>query len=197
MALGKIKAGMKLADVIAQATGRQLNRLGTKLGMDKDILDGLSENKIKGAILDEAQQYMRNKRKNTNRRVGTALGAGVAGGAAATTVAYGVSDFVRDMLGIKSAGDGELSASERPKPSDKKSKKSSEPTPTSRPTQRRKQDSEEPTPKPRPKAKPKAKESTSGVKFIDLTGTPTKRNTGAQDFRKGGMVLSTVDRRKK
>ena len=191
MALGKIKAGMKLADVIAQATGRQLNRLGTKLGMDKDILDGLSENKIKGAILDEAQQYMRNKRKNTNRRVGAAAAAG----AAATTVAYGVSDFVRDMLGIKSAGDGELSASERPKPSDKKSKKSSEPTPTSRPTQRRKQDSEEPTPKPRPK--PKAKESTSGVKFIDLTGTPTKRNKGVQDFRKGGMVLSTVDRRKK
>jgi len=195
MALGKIKAGMKLADVIAQATGRQLNRLGTKLGMDKDILDGLSENKIKGAILDEAQHYMRNKKKNTNRRVGTALGAGVAGGAAATTVAYGVSDFVRDMLGIKSAGDGELSASERPKPSDKKSKKSSEPTPTSRPTQRRKKDSEEPTPTPRPK--PKAKESTSGVKFIDLTGTPTKRNKGATDFRKGGMVLSTVDRRKK
>ncbi len=131
------------------------------------------------------------KEKNTNRRVGAAAAAG----AAATTVAYSVSDFVRDMLGIKSAGDGELSASERPKPSDKKSKKSSEPTPTSRPTQRRKQDSEEPTPKPRPK--PKAKESTSGVKFIDLTGTPTKRNTGATDFRKGGMVLSTVDRRKK
>jgi hypothetical protein len=191
MALGKIKAGMKLADVIAQATGRQLNKIGSKLGMDKDILDGLDKNKIKGAMLDEAQLYMRNKRKNTNRRVGAAAAAG----AAATTVAYSVSDFVRDMLGIKSAGDGELSASERPKPSDKKSKKSSEPTPTSRPTQRRKQDSEEPTPKPRPK--PKAKESTSGVKFIDLTGTPTKRNTGATDFRKGGMVLSTVDRRKK
>ena len=195
MALGKIKAGMKLADVIAQATGRQLNRLGTKLGMDKDILDGLSENKIKGAILDEAQEYMRNKRKNTNRRVGAAAAAG----AAATTVAYGVSDFVRDMLGIKSAGDGELSASERPKPSDNKAKKSSEPTsiptPTSRPTQRRKKDSEEPTPTPRPKPKPK--ESTSGVKFIDLTGTPTKRNKGATDFRKGGMVISTVDNRKK
>ena len=191
MALGKIKAGMKLADVIAQATGRQLNKIGSKLGMDKDILDGLDKNKIKGAMLDEAQLYMRNKRKNTNRRVGAAAAAG----AAATTVAYGVSDFVRDMLGIKSAGDGELSASERPKPSDNKAKKSSEPTPMSRPTQRRKKDSDEPTPKPRPK--PKAKESTSGVKFIDLTGTPTKRNTGATDLRKGGMVLSTVDRRKK
>jgi len=191
MALGKIKAGMKLADVIAQATGRQLNKIGSKLGMDKDILDGLDKNKIKGAMLDEAQLYMRNKRKNTNRRVGAAAAAG----AAATTVAYGVSDFVRDMLGIKSAGDGELSASERPKPSDKKSKKSPISTPKSRPTQRRKKDSEEPTPKPRPK--PKAKESTSGVKFIDLTGTPTKRNKGATDFRKGGMVISTVDNRKK
>ena len=192
--MSKIKAGMALADVIAQATGRQLNKIGSKLGMDKDILDGLDKNKIKGAMLDEAQLYMRNKRKNTNRRVGAAAAAG----AAATTVAYSVSDFVRDMLGIKSAGDGELSASERPKPSDKKSKKSSEPTPTSRPTQRRKQDSEEPTPTPRPKPKPKpkAKESTSGVKFIDLTGTPTKRNKGATDFRKGGMVLSTVDNRK-
>ena len=193
--MGYVKAGMALADVIAQATGRQLNKIGSKLGMDKDILDGLSENKIKGAILDEAQEYMRNKRKNTNRRVGAAAAAG----AAATTVAYGVSDFVRDMLDIKSVGDGELSASERPKPSDKKAKKSSEPTsiptPTSRPTQRRKKDSEEPTPTPRPKPKPK--ESTSGVKFIDLTGTPTRRNTGTTDYRKGGMVLSTVDRRKK
>ncbi len=47
MTLGKIKAGMKLADVIAQATGRQLNKIGSKLGMDKDILDGLDKIKLK------------------------------------------------------------------------------------------------------------------------------------------------------
>ena len=42
--MGKLKAGMGLADFLVQATGRQLNRLGSKLGMDKDILEGMSEN---------------------------------------------------------------------------------------------------------------------------------------------------------
>jgi hypothetical protein len=44
---GILKAGVKLADVVASATGKQLNRIGTKLGMDKDILKGMDANKIK------------------------------------------------------------------------------------------------------------------------------------------------------
>lgn len=119
--MGKLNAGMKLADIVLQATGRQLNRLGSKLGMDKDILSGMSENQVKGAILDEAQKYMRNKRKNTNRRVGAAAATGAA--------AYGVGDFIHDMLGISSIGDGTVQA----KPAKKPTSKSPKPRPKNAP----------------------------------------------------------------
>ena len=200
--MGKLKAGMKLADFLAQATGRQLNRLGSKLGMDKDILDGLSSNQIQGAILDESQQYMRNKRKNINRRVGTAAAAGAA--------TYGVVDFIHDMLGISSVADGTLSAAERerlddkkpdptPKPASKESKSKDLPKTLPKPKPKRK-----PLPKNLPKPKPKRgnkKEEKSGVQFKFETtnknkGGMVKSRTGPQDFRKGGMVLSTVDNRK-
>jgi len=103
---GTLKAGVKLADVIATATGRQLNRLGSKLGMDKDMLKGMNENQIKSAIMDEGQKYIKNMRKNQNRRTGAAF----YGGLGATGAAYGVSDFIGDMLGIKKMGDGTLKA---------------------------------------------------------------------------------------
>jgi len=205
--MGKIKAGMKLADFLAQATGRQLNKLGTKLGMDKDILDNLSDNQVKGAILDESQQYMRNKRKNINRRVGAAA----AGGAAT----YGVVDFIHDMLGISSVADGTLSAAERTKGSDSDPRKDQGPKP--KPKTAPKEGASNTAPKTLPKSKPKSKpmpktlptpkpkrqkKEESGVTFKFETvkknkgGSVTKSSRGAQDFRKGGMVLSTVDRRK-
>ena len=109
-ATGMLKAGVKLADVVASATGKQLNRLGSKLGMDKDMLKGMNENKIKAAIMDEGQLYIKNMRKNQNRRTGTAAIAGLAGGAAA----YSVSDFIGDMLGIKKSGDATLKGNEKP-----------------------------------------------------------------------------------
>lgn len=159
MSTGKLNAALKLGDVVLQATGRQLNRLGSKLGMDKDILDGMSENQVRGAILDESQKYMRNKRKNTNRRVG---GAAVTGAAA-----YGVADFVHDMLGISSVGDGTLSAAERAKPAKRKptgmSDRKKKPAAKKKPVTK-----SPPLPKslPKPKPKPKPKAKSSNVKFV-------------------------------
>ena len=180
--MGKLKAGMKLADFLAQATGRQLNSLGSKLGMDKDILDGLSSNQIQGAILDESQQYMRNKRKNINRRVGTAAVAGAA--------TYGVVDFIHDMLGISSVADGTLSAAERERLDDKKP----DPTPKTASKESKSKDLPKTLPKPKPKRKPlpknlpkpkpkreNKKEEKSGVQFKFET---TNKN-------KGGMVKTT------
>jgi len=184
--MGKLKAGMKLIDFIAQATGKQLNKLGSKLGMDKDLLEGLSENQVKGAILDESQKYMRNKRKNINRRVGSAAAAGAA--------SYSVADFIHDMLDISSVADGTLSAEEleRNKNYYKKEKKStpkSESKTISAPPKKPKRKTKSETVLPPPR-KPKQ----SGVTWNFET---TKKRTGASDYRKGGMVLSTVDRRKK
>ena len=176
--MGKLKAGMKLADFLAQATGRQINKLGSKLGMDKDILEDMSENQIRGAILDESQQYMRNKRKNVNRRVGAAA----AGGAAT----YGVVDFIHDMLGISSVADGTLSAEERKPRDNTKTKKKAKAKSDSKSV-------DAPPRKPKRKSKSDSK-SNSGVTF---TFDTVKRRTGKQDLRKGGMVISSVDNRKK
>ncbi len=160
--MGKLNAGMKLGDIVLQATGRQLNRIGSKLGMDKDILSGMSDNQIKGAILDESQKYMRNKRRNTNRRVGAAAATGAA--------AYGIADFLHDMLGISSVADGTLSASERSKPAKKK--------PAAKPKAKTdpRKDKQIPLPKRKPKKpkskvtppkpKPKPKKKQNGVKFV-------------------------------
>jgi len=191
MATGKIKATIKLADVIAQAGGRQINRLMSKLGMDKDILEGMSENQVKGAILDEAQKYMRNKRKNTNRRVGAAA----AGGAAA----YGVADFVHDMLGISSVSDGTLSAKERGNSKSKSGKGTYKAAPGTayapKEGDSKSRNKKPPLPKKLPKSKPKPKNE-SKVKF-DTTGTLSKSKGGSIDYRVGGMVKSVVDNRKK
>ena len=193
--MGKLKAGMKLADFVAQATGRQINTLMSKLGMDKDILKGLSDNQVKGAILDESQQYMRNKRKNINRRVGTAA----AGGAAT----YGVVDFIHDMLGISSVADGTLSAEERTKGSDSDPRKDKGPKtkPKVAPKEGKSSDMPKTLPKSKPKRKPMPKtlpqskpkrpeksKNNNGVKFVF---------TGTTDFRKGGMVHKTTNNLKK
>ena len=193
--MGKLKAGMKLADFLAQATGRQINTLMSKLGMDKDILKGLSDNQVKGAILDESQQYMRNKRKNINRRVGTAA----AGGAAT----YGVVDFIHDMLGISSVADGTLSAAERTKKSDSDPRKDKGPKtkPKTAPKEGKSSDMPKTLPKSKPKRKPMPKtlpqskpkrpqksKNNNGVTFVF---------TGSRDFRQGGLVHKTVDNLKK
>ena len=205
--MGKLKAGMKLADFLAQATGRQINTLMSKLGMDKDILTGMSDNQVKGAILDESQQYMRNKRRNTNRRVGTAAAAGAA--------TYGIVDFVHDMLGISSVSKDADRVSygtavantktERPsgegssaKPNNKKVTKPT-PPPEGRKTKRN-PSTTRPTPKPQ-RNNTQKDESNVTFKFETINknkgGSVTKSNKGPQDFRKGGMVLSSVDNRKK
>jgi len=162
--MGKLNAGMKIGDIVLQATGRQLNRLGSKLGMDKDILKGMSENQVKGAVLDESQKYMRNKRRNTNRRVGAAAVTGAA--------TYGVADFLHDMLGISSVADGTLSASERPKAAKKKPTGMSDKKkkPVAKKTPKKKM----PIPKTLPKSKPKPKPKKKSM--FDTTGT-TKGNT--------------------
>ena len=158
--MGKLNAGMKLGDIVLQATGRQLNRLGSKLGMDKDILKGMSENQVKGAILDESQKYMRNKRKNINRRVGAAAVTGAAAG-------YGVADFLHDMLGISSVSDGTLSASERSKANNKKPKT----LPKSKPKKKA---------MPLPKSKPKLYNLKAGGK-----GTVAQRLKEIETEKKG------------
>ena len=203
--MSKLKAGMKLADFLAQATGRQINTLMSKLGMDKDILKGMSDNQVKGAILDESQQYMRNKRRNTNRRVGTAAAAGAA--------TYGVIDFVHDMLGISSVSkdadrvpsgsavaDTKTTRSSGEGSSVKPKKKVTTPTP---PPEGRKTKRNATTTRPTPKPKRNnTKKDKSDVTFQFETinknkgGSVTKSNKGPQDYRKGGMVLSSVDNRK-
>jgi hypothetical protein len=185
---GILKAGVKLADVVASATGKQLNRIGTKLGMDKDILKGMDANKIKTAIMDEGQVYIKNMRKNQNRRTGTAAIAGLAGGAAA----YGVSDFIGDMLGIKKSGDATLKGNE--KPFVPKSEQKSAPAKVATKTTTTKKSKPPETPKSRPKVTPKVedtkkqlmmKEKYSGkdseVKFNSKGGMMKK-------YSKGGMT---------
>ena len=93
---------MNFLKVLATLTGRQLNRLGSKLGMDKDMIKGMNEKQLKTAIATEGQRYIKNMRQNTNKRVGTAFGVGAGG----TAAAYTMSDFFNDLLGIKTAGKG-------------------------------------------------------------------------------------------
>tara|TARA_R100001460_G_C3534122_1_gene173844 strand:- start:325 stop:1101 length:777 start_codon:yes stop_codon:yes gene_type:complete len=162
---GMIKGGLKLADVVATATGRQLNRLGSKLGMDKDMLKNMNENQIKSAIMDEGQQYIRNMRKNQNRRTGAAFYGGL--GVAGTT--YGVADFVRDMLGIgQTAKDSSFSKEELSKLRQKQKEKES--------------DKPKATPTKKPKEKIKKLVEESKKRNVKSTKTPTKKEGVQFDF---------------
>ena len=189
-----IKGGIKIGDAIAQMSGRQLNRLGSKLGMDKDILDGLSTNQIKGAILDESQKYMRNKRKNINRRVGAAAVAGAA--------TYGVADFLHDLLGIKQSGkDSSFSREELAKLKQKKAQASTQKKTTEK-TVKLSKDAM-PTPKPKNLGKKKVfmKEKTgkdSKVEFKATTGSTgllaSKKDLKPIPAGKKGKGLSMLDK---
>jgi hypothetical protein len=90
------------AKVAANLTGKQINTLLSKLGMDKNILKGMNENQKKLAIADLSKKHIKNIRKNTNTRVGTtAL-------ALAPPAAYGIADMVHDFLGISKLADGTI-----------------------------------------------------------------------------------------
>tara|TARA_R100001377_G_C3157651_1_gene98597 strand:- start:230 stop:772 length:543 start_codon:yes stop_codon:yes gene_type:complete len=90
------------AKVAANLTGKQINTLLSKLGMDKNILKGMNENQKKLAIADLGKKHVKNIRNNTNTRVGTtAL-------VLATPAAYGIADMVHDFLGISKLADGTI-----------------------------------------------------------------------------------------
>tara|TARA_R110000772_G_scaffold238411_1_gene350408 strand:+ start:160 stop:708 length:549 start_codon:yes stop_codon:yes gene_type:complete len=90
------------AKVVANLTGRQINTLLSKLGMDKNILKGMNENQKKLAIADLGKKHVKNIRENTNTRVGTtAL-------ALAPPAAYGIANMVHDFLGISKLADGTI-----------------------------------------------------------------------------------------
>ena len=167
--MSKIKAILSLADGVAQLTGKQIRRLAYKLGMENDVLEGMSANQIKTAVLDESQKYLRNKRKIDNRIVGTtAL-------AASAPAAYSVGQFFRDMLGIKTMGDSTL----------KQTAKADVPeTPKSKPK-----------PPEKPKSKPKTKSQEELKKSVKKAVNANKgklitnkKKFGHTDYRKGGMV---------
>ncbi len=121
------------AKVAANLTGRQINTLLSKLGMDKNILKGMNENQKKLAIADLSKKHVKNIRKNTNTRVGTtAL-------ALAPPAAYGIADMVHDFLGISKLADGTLLK-------DTKAKSVPKTLPKSKPKKKAM-----PLPKPKPK----------------------------------------------
>jgi len=177
--MSKIKAILSLADGVAQLTGKQIRRLAYKLGMENDVLEGMSANQIKTAVLDESQKYLRNKRKIENRIVGTtAL-------AASAPAAYSVGQFFRDMLGIKTMGDATLKQTAKADvPETPKSKPKIPETPKSKPK-----------PPKKPKSKPKTKSQEELKKSVKKAVNANKgklitnkKRFGHTDYRKGGMV---------
>lgn len=188
---GTLKAGVKLADVIATATGRQLNRLGSKLGMDKDMLKGMNENQIKSAIMDEGQKYIKNMRKNQNRRTGAAF----YGGLGATGAAYGVSDFIGDMLGIKKMGDSTLKADKAKKKKDNSTKpKGADPKGLMKPKKKVEQPKKKPNIPPKaPPSKPdsvkkKAEDKKKKTTQLYMKEKKTGKDSNVKFNSRGGML---------
>jgi len=177
--MGKLKAAVSVADQLAQLTGRTLNKLGNKLGMSKDALNGMSMDQIRAAIGTTSQRVWKNKQKDTNRRVGTAGLAGVGGGSLAT---YGIVDFIHDMspIPISKVADGTL----RKKPKANRANSQG-----GRTAAQAKAASKKPAPKkklPMPKTLPKSKpkKKAKNTSMFDTTGTlPGKTIT---DKRKKG-----------
>ena len=159
------------AKVVANLTGRQINTLLSKLGMDKNILKGMNENQKKLAIADLSKKHVKNIRKNTNTRVGTtAL-------ALAPPAAYGIADMVHDLLGISKLADGTILKD--PKVNRAKSQ-------GGRTAAQAKASAKKklPMPKTLPKSKPKLKPKAKNTVVFDTTGTlPGKTIT---DKRKKG-----------
>jgi len=193
--MGQIKALVSLADAVAQLTGKQIKKLAYKLGMENDILKNMSPNQIKTAVLDESQKYLRNKRKIENRIVGTTALAGAA------PAAYSVGQFIRDMLGIKTMGDGNLKTPKAKadvikKPVSKPSKKSTVKTPPSKPKTYKTIDGKVLTEQQYLKYLDEGQDITAKNKTIlkEVTGNKgmlvnNKKRFGNMDYRKGGMVI--------
>tara|TARA_R100001460_G_scaffold1638_2_gene5985 strand:- start:1660 stop:2178 length:519 start_codon:yes stop_codon:yes gene_type:complete len=157
------------AKVAANLTGRQINTLLSRLGMDKNILKGMNEKQKKLALADVGKKHIKNMRQNTNTRVGTtALVLG-------PPAAYGIADMVHDFLGITKLADGTMLKETKtkkttPKPLRRKVKAKTKPDPRkdkqiALPKQKPKKPKSKVTPpKPKPKLKPKKKQN--GVKFV-------------------------------
>jgi len=110
----------------------------------------------------------------------------------------GAAAIIHELLGISSAGDATMPKAKAEENKSTRKTESYEPAPGTvfAPKEGTSKRKEPPTPKKLPKRKPKPKsENTNGVKF-DTTGTLNKNRGGYIDYRKGGMVLSTVDNRK-
>lgn len=164
------------AKVAANLTGRQINTLLSKLGMDKNILKGMNENQKKLAIADLSKKHVKNIRKNTNTRVGTtAL-------ALAPPAAYGIADMVHDFLGISKLADGTILKD--PKANRAKSQGGRTAAQAKAASKKPVAKKKLPMPKTLPKSKPKPKKKAKNTSMFDTTGTlPGKTIT---DKRKKG-----------
>ena len=194
--MGKIKAVVSLADAVAQLTGRQVKKLAEKLGLDPKR--NLSENRLRTAVADEGQKYIKQKNKDSDRLVGaTTLAAGV-------STAYSVGQFFRDMLGIKTMGDATLKTPKAKadvikKPVSKPSKKSTVKTPPSKPKIYKTIDGKVLTEQQYLEYLDEGQDITAKNKTIleKVTGNKgnkgmlvnNKKRFGNMDYRKGGMVI--------
>tara|TARA_R110002073_G_C9028996_1_gene541700 strand:- start:11 stop:526 length:516 start_codon:yes stop_codon:yes gene_type:complete len=149
------------AKVAANLTGRQINTLLSKLGMDKNILKDMNENQKKLAIADLGKKHVKNIRKNTNTRVGTtAL-------ALAPPAAYGIADMVHDFLGISKLADGTILKD--PKANRAKSQGGRTAAQAKAASKKPAAKKKLPMPKTLPKSKPKKKAKKTSM--FDTTGT--------------------------
>ena len=193
--MSKLKAVMSLGDALAQLTGRQIKKLAEKLGLDPKR--NLSENRLRTAVADEGQKYIKQKNKDSDRLVGGATLA------AAGSIAYSAGDCIRDFLGIKTMGDGTLKQTakanvpETPKAKPNKNKSNIE-LPTKKPKTYRTEDGKVLTEKQYLKYLDQNKDRLAKMKKVVKKVSEQKGNKGMlvkkgkrfghTDYRKGGMV---------
>jgi len=192
MSLSKLKAGFSLVDALAQLTGRQIKKLAEKLGLDPKR--NLDANRLKTAVADEGQKYIKQKNKDSDRLVG---GAALTAGA---SVAYSAGDFIRDMLGIKTLADSTLGNTASAKSvADKPNKNKSDiKPPPKKPRTYRTEDGKVLTEKQYLKYLDQNKDRLAKIKKVAEKVSEKKGNKGMlvkrgkrfghTDYRKGGMV---------
>ena len=192
MSLSKLKAGFSLVDALAQLTGRQIKKLAEKLGLDPKR--NLDANRLKTAVADEGQKYIKQKNKDSDRLVG---GAALTAGA---SVAYSAGDFIRDMLGIKTLADSTLGNTASAKSvADKPNKNKSDiKPPPKKPRTYRTEDGKILTEKQYLKYLDQNKDRLAKIKKVAEKVSEKKGNKGMlvkrgkrfghTDYRKGGMV---------
>ena len=196
MSLSKLKAGFSLVDALAQLTGRQIKKLAEKLGLDPKR--NLDANRLKTAVADEGQKYIKQKNKDSDRLVG---GAALTAGA---SVAYSAGDFIRDMLGIKTLADSTLgntastkSVPDKPISKPNKNKSDIKPPPK-KPRTYRTEDGKVLTEKQYLRYLDQNKDRLAKIKKVAEKVSEKKGNKGMlvkrgkrfghTDYRKGGMV---------